>query len=189
MTLMEALKERRAVRDFRPEPLSREILAELVVCATQAPSYMNMQPWAFAVVDDPATVARFGHEARLHLIKRLNRVSPFFAEREAIKSSDYTLFYNAPALIVIYATADHALASIGCTMAAQNVMLAACAMGLGSCFVSQAQPWLDSPEGKEALSVPSSHRAVAPVVVGGTTADPLSPGRFAPQIHWVAGQD
>lgn len=185
MKLMDALSARRAVRDFRPDPVDKDVLTELCQAATLAPSYMNLQPWQFAVVADPATVAELGRKAKRHLLPQLDR-SPLFAQQRAeISAPSFEIFYNAPALIVICAGDDNPLNAIGCAMAAHSLMLAAQTMGLGSCFVSHALPWLESREGREALGLSAGQHPIAPIIIGCPAAEPLSPGRFAPRIHWV----
>ena len=186
MRILEALGSRRAVRDFTPDAVSREVLAELAEAATLAPSHMNLQPWSFSIVSDRDTVSRFGRAAKQYLVKNLDRSSPFFAQREEIAAPGYDLFYGAPALVVISSSKPDRLSDLGCAMAAHSLMLAAVAMGLGSCWVSQAQPWLNSPEGRRELGLAPDLHPVAPVIVGCPQAAPLSPGRFQPRIHWVA---
>lgn len=185
MKLMEALKERRAVRSFLPDPVSREVLQELIDAATLAPSYMNLQPWSFGICADSAVVAGFDQQAKQHLLDTLVADSSRGAERDELAQPEFKLFYDAPALIVVYATRPDIDADLGCAMAAYNLMLAAHTMGLGSCWVSQARPWLASAAGHAAMGVPRDWRVVAPIVVGAPVAAPLSPGRFKPRTHWL----
>jgi nitroreductase len=185
MKIMGALKSRRAVREFRPDPVSPEVLKELAEAAVAAPSYMNLQPWAFTIVSDPATVSRMGHEAGHYLRAHLTPTSPFFGARKEIESPDFDAFYGAPALVLINATAEGALAESSCAMAAYALMLAAHSMGLGSCYVSHALPWLRTAEGKKALGLDKGLHPVSPVVVGCAVADPASPGRFHSKIQWI----
>ena len=185
MKLMEALSTRRAVREFTPDRVSAGIVDELIAAAVQAPSYMNLQPWVFAATVDPVLVSGLGREARRHLLASMNSLSPFFAEREQIGAPDFDIFYKAPALIVVCATSADPMARFGCTMAAYNIMLAAQSMGLGSCWVSQAQPWFDTAEGKRALGIEAGHTPVAPIIVGCPAGAPLSPGRFEPRTIWI----
>jgi nitroreductase len=70
-------------------------------------------------------------------------------------------------------------------MAAYALMLAAHSMGLGSCYVSHALPWIRSAEGRNALLVEKGEYPVSAVIVGCPAADPVSPGRFQPKIQWV----
>lgn len=185
MKVMEALRGRRGVRDFRPEPVDKGVLKELVEAAILAPSYMNLQPWAFAIAADPETVAGLGRRAKSFLAGTLDERSPFFTQRQEISADRFDFFYRAPALIVVCAKTPGQLADMACAMAAQSLMLAAHSMGLGSCWVSFAQPWLDTREGRAALGIPQDYRPIAPIVVGGPAGDPLSPGRFHPEVHWI----
>ncbi|MBL6751832.1 MAG: nitroreductase [Nevskia sp.] len=185
MKLTDALTGRRSVREFLPDPLPRELLQELAEAAVNAPSHMNLQPWAFVAVTDPAVVAQAGAAAKQYLLRTIGRDSPFYGERAALAQPHYEMFYNAPALMLVCATQAGALADYGCVMAAHSLMLAAHAMGLGSCWVSQAQPWLDSADGRRALKLAPEQRPVAPLLLGYPVAPPQSPGRFRPPLRFV----
>jgi nitroreductase len=50
MQIIEALKVRKSVRRFKPDPISRELIEEILEIATRAPSAMNSQPWEFCVL-------------------------------------------------------------------------------------------------------------------------------------------
>jgi iodotyrosine deiodinase len=53
-TFHDALKRRRSVRMFKPDPVPRSVVEGLVRCAHTAPSGANKQPWRFVCVQDPA---------------------------------------------------------------------------------------------------------------------------------------
>ena len=72
-----------------------------------------------------------------------------------------------------------------CAMAAYSLMLAACTMGLGTCWTGFAQPWLASPDGRRELGMDTDELPVAPIIIGAPAGAPLSPGRFKPRIRWV----
>ena len=185
MKLMDALRKRRAVREFAPDPVSGNVLRELVEAAALAPSHMNLQPWVFAIVSDPVVVANLGERAHAYLERNLNERSPFFVERHELKAMNHGVFYNAPALIAVCSMYPGELSEYACAMAAYNIMLTAHSFGLGSCWVSHAQPWLNTAEGREALGIPARSRVVAPVIVGCPAGEPMSIGRFSPEIVWV----
>ena len=50
MEILEAIRTRRSIRGFKPEPVSKEVLAEILEIACRAPSAMNSQPWEFFVL-------------------------------------------------------------------------------------------------------------------------------------------
>jgi nitroreductase len=53
MDVIEAIESRRSVRAFRPEPVSKEVLAKILEVALRAPSTDNTQPWEFTIVTGP----------------------------------------------------------------------------------------------------------------------------------------
>ncbi len=50
MDVVEAIKLRKSVRGYKPDPVSREILSEILEIATRSPSSVNIQPWEFTIV-------------------------------------------------------------------------------------------------------------------------------------------
>ena len=54
MDAIEALKTRRCVRSFKPDPLQKETLEDIIDCGRLAATARNEQPWEFVVVTDPA---------------------------------------------------------------------------------------------------------------------------------------
>jgi nitroreductase len=89
-------------------------------------------------------------------------------------------------LIVIAAVAASPWAVEDCSLAAENLMLATHAEGLGSCWIGFAQPWLNSPAGKAALGFPAAYIPVAPIIVGWPKAAPPPVPRKTPEIRWIA---
>lgn len=186
MKVLEAIAQRRAVREFLPgDSISCEVLTELIDIACQAPSHMNAQPWSFVVVDDPARVAGLSKQATDAARESLSAGPARHALHDEILNPDYDIFYRAPALIVVCATQPGSLADMDCAMAAYNIMLAAHSMGLGSCWVSLAQPWLASVAGRRQLHLADDERPLAPIVLGAPAGAPLSPGRFQPKVRWL----
>ncbi len=64
MELWEVIKKRRAVREYTNAPIERSAVERLINTAILAPSAINLQPWAFAVVLDPARIEEFGKRAK-----------------------------------------------------------------------------------------------------------------------------
>ena len=106
--------------------------------------------------------------------------------RQLLSDPDFQIFYHAPALIVIAAVAASPWAVEDCSLAAENLMLATHAEGLGSCWIGFAQPWLNSPAGKAALGFPAAYIPVAPIIVGRPKAAPPPVPRKTPEIRWIA---
>ncbi|WP_456396845.1 nitroreductase family protein [Thermococcus sp.] len=119
MELMTAIKGRRAVRRFRAEPVPLDYLRRILEAGIWAPSGSNIQPWEFILITDKEN------------IERIKLVSP-------------GLFGNPPALIILCIDQKRAekggklgesTALMDVSMAAQNMMLLAYSLGIGSCPV------------------------------------------------------
>ncbi len=72
-----------------------------------------------------------------------------------------------------------------CALAAENLMLAAYAAGFGTCWVGFAQSFLNTPQGKALLGLPSASISVAPIIVGYAKQQPPPVPRREPVIRWI----
>jgi len=185
MELMDAIRERRAVREFADTALDRSILENLIVAATQAPSAMNLQPWAFAVLTNRRGIDDYAERAKKWLLDHWTQTGLGAPARKILDPADFTIFYHAPALVVVLATSSGRQADEDCCLAAQNLMLAARDQGIGTCWIGFARPWLDLPATKRELGLPQQYRVVAPVVLGYPTKWPEPHGRKPVEIHWL----
>jgi nitroreductase len=85
---------------------------------------------------------------------------------EKLADPDFHIFYRAPALIVISAATQGPWIEADGALAAENLMLAAQAHGLGSCWIGLSQPFLATPEGRALAQLADDENPVAPIVVG-----------------------
>ncbi len=183
MELNEAIRGRRATRQFTRAQVPRPILLELIDAAIQAPSAINTQPWHFTVIQNQALLDRIAAASKAYMLDAMAHVTAPAHPREHLQNPDFHIFYHAPALVVISATAgDWAVEDA--TLAAQNLMLAACAKGLGTCWIGFAQRWLGTDEGKQSIALPPEMLPVAPIIVGyPAVAMPPVP-RTPPRVRW-----
>jgi nitroreductase len=183
MDLNEAIYQRRAVRQYRVQAVEPEAVRRVLEAAVQAPSTLNQQPWAFAVIHGRARLEELSARVKAHLLATFPttlelhlRTQDFYAR------DDYNVFHGADTLIVIYATHGREHPEEDCCLAAQNLMLAAHGLGLGTCPVGFVRSWLNRPEIKRELRVPDDYTAVFPVVLGHPASQPTSPPRRPPEI-------
>lgn len=184
MELLEAIDARRSVREYTDEPVDDDVLRKLIEAATKAPSAINQQPWAFVVVKDKSRLDRISDQAKAHFLKA-TLSAPAHPFRDMLNDPKFHIFYGAPVLIVIAASEPTDWAIEDCALAAENLMLAACANGLGTCWIGFAQQWLATADGKDALGVPTTVTPIAPIVVGHPLRPPPPVPRKAPDIHWI----
>jgi len=182
MDLLEAIFTRRAIRSFLPEPVADETVRRLLEVAVQAPSAMNAQPWRFVVIQDKERLDRYSERAKALLLHRMSgdEKNRHYADR--LSSRGFNIFYDAGTLIVICGPASGSYAQADCWLAAQNLQLAARALGLGTCCIGFAIAALNDPEVKAELDIPPEFAAIAPIVVGTPRTMPPPVPRAAPQI-------
>jgi len=182
MELMDAIAARRSVRAYAPEALDRATLEKLIGAAIQAPTGMNVQPWAFGVIVGAEKLKGYGDRAKAALLASLDQMPALGHYRDMLSDPNYHLFYGAPAIVVIYAKPTSPIARVDCALAAENLMLAAADMGLGTCWIGFSEGFFSAPEVKAELGVPEEYQAVAPLIVG-RPAGPVNPvPRNAPEI-------
>lgn len=185
MDLMNGIRQRRAIRDYTDATVADSTLNELLEAAVQAPSALNQQPWAFAVYTGRAVLKDYSDRAKLHYLG--TELPPFgmHSRGDTLTDPNFNIFYNAPAFIVICAKPGMLNAAEDCSLAAQTLMLAAHAMGLGTCPIGIVRPWLQLPEIKDQLGIPPHYTAVFPLTVGYPAGQPEPVPRLAPEIvHW-----
>lgn len=149
--LLAALRARRSVRRFRPDPVSRETLETLLEAASWAPSAGARQDWEFTAVASEPLKSRMA-EAVTHRWRELLDVCPSQAVRESLGAyaGNFDWFSRAPVVLAVWARRpeafltrllEHDAAAVAgsrtsAAMACQNLMLAATALGLGSCCLT-----------------------------------------------------
>jgi nitroreductase len=185
MNVLQAIRERRAVRDYRQEPVPAGIVYQLIASASWAPSAMNGQSCHFTVITDQALLDEISSRAKAWLLQNVSTLPQAAHFRDLLSDENFHMFYHAPALIVISAPLQNQWAREDCSVAAQNLMLAAADMGLGSCWIGFAQSWLNTEDAQNLLNLSAQNLCVAPVVVGHPKAVLPAVSRKTPAITWV----
>ena len=174
-----AIRERRAVRKYTSDAVDRTLVEELLRAAVMAPSALDLQPWAFAVFQGGDLLESFSRRALAHLREASATLAP--EARRAHAGPEESLFHGASTLIVVCATSDERQAAEDCCLAAENLMLVAHAMGLGTCPIGSARAWLSLPATRAELGF--GHAIpVFPIAVGVPAEIPRAPERKPPEI-------
>jgi nitroreductase len=182
MDLKTAVYGRRAIRAYTTELVAQETIAQLIEAAIQAPSSMDLEPWAFAIVEGAARLKEFSERAKAAFLTH-TAPQPLEARmHEMLADPDFNIFHDASTLVVVCAPSDEPQAAEDCCLAAQTLMLAAHAAGLGTCPIGFSRPWLRLPETKSELGIAAAYVPIFPVVVGHPAEQPAAPGRKSPLI-------
>jgi nitroreductase len=181
MELIHALYTRRSIRKYKNTPIPKEVINKLLEAATLAPSGSNSQPWSFVIIQDHQLLKEYSDRAKvLCLSSLMNKPDPH-DYRKILVDPDFNIFYNAGTLIIIYCS-EGATSYGDCCLAAQNLMLAAHAEGLGTCWIGFSAAFLDDPDFKKELGIAQNLTAVAPIIIGYPEFTPSAYTRKQPHI-------
>lgn len=185
MDLFEAISGRRSVRDYTTQRPGDSVVAQLLAAAINAPSARNGQPWRFTVVRDRELLDRLSAGAKAYQLAGMPAGTGNEERRARMADPATHLLHHAPALILISAVEPSTWETEDCALAAQNLMLAAWSLGLGSCWIGNVQSYLNTPEGKRLLGLSEACVPVAPIVVGYPASKPAPVTRNAPVVSWI----
>ena len=187
MSLQDALYGRRSVRSYRAEKLDRKTVQSLLDSAVHAPTAVHEEPWRFVVIQDVDLLKRLSDRAK-QLVADDVRDHPSEHGKQLLRivsNPGFNIFYDASTLIAIAVKPMGGFVIADAWLAAENLLLAAYGMGLGSCVIGFAVAVLNTPEVKRELGIPDDVTVVAPVIVGKERGEtPVSPRKQAEIIAW-----
>ena len=170
MNVYEAILARRSVRRYLPKNVSYDTIRILIEAAIWAPTAMHEESWAFAIIQDKALLKNLSDSAKPLFIEQLKQREKANSQHLGFANhAEFNIFYDAGTLIIICANTQQANATLvhaDCWLAAENLMLAACAANLGSCVIGAALPALAMAEHKAQIGIPLNYEAIAPIIVG-----------------------
>lgn len=157
---LEALRTRRSIRLYQERAVARELIESVIDCARMAATARNEQPWEFVAVTDPETrqqIAEMAEHGR------------FIAD--------------APVCVAVFCQDTKYYIEDG-SAATQNLLVAAWAVGLGTCWVAgDKKEYADAV--RELLGAPTWMRLVSLVSVGYAASKPEPPKRSLSEVlHW-----
>lgn len=160
MDAIECLKTRRSVRAYQDQPVPREIIEDIVDCGRLASTAINVQPWSFLVVLDA--------EMR----------------RTIAEITDHGKFIGqAPVCICVFCLDTKYSVEDG-SAATQNILNAAHAHGLGSCWVAGDKKDY-APKIAHMLGIPPDYRLISIIPMGYPSEEPTRPKKALSEvIHW-----
>lgn len=166
MELRKAILGRRSIRFYEDKPLTREIINDLINMGIHAPTASNTQPWAFVIVEDKQFMQQWSEQSKRMLLKEMDAKPHLQKYRGLMNKKNFNIFYDAPCLLLIYGNSEFPSYVLDCSLAAQNIMLTAHDLGLGSCWIGFAMNYGNLPEIKTKLNIPENYSLVAPLVIG-----------------------
>jgi nitroreductase/Pyruvate/2-oxoacid:ferredoxin oxidoreductase delta subunit len=191
--LVRLMRSRRSCRNFTAQTVPCNMLEDLVKIGQTAPSGSNCQAWTFTILPTREAVRQLSEQVG-HFFRRLNRLAEnrllrsalkwvgrpeldfyyrnYFASiREGIKDWQLTgrdrLFHGATAVILVGGRSGAACPQEDALLAAQNILLGAHAMGLGTCLIGFAVSAIERASSlKDFLKIPRDESIYAVIAVG-----------------------
>jgi nitroreductase/NAD-dependent dihydropyrimidine dehydrogenase PreA subunit len=191
--LVNLMRSRRSCRNYTDKPVSKEVLEDLVKIGTMAPSGTNSQEWTFTIIPDRKSVMAFG-AAVADFFRKLNKkaesrilrgVSKVFLKdilgiyyreyyqsvKDALEEWENggreRLFQGAPAVILVGANKQASCPAEDALLATQNILLAAHAMGLGTCLIGfVVEAIKNDPSLKKIIKIPKDEKVYAVISIG-----------------------
>ena len=179
-TIIEAIHARRSIRNYKECAVEREKLMEIARAGIAAPNAMNRQAWAVRIVDSKEWIDGCT-EAFVAPIKG----TPF--GEHLLTDSFKNMFRNAPAVIIVAAEPTR-FAGVDCGILAQNMMLAAYELGLGTCCLGSPVDFMHSKAAAEYLSslnLPEGYQIQYALAVGYADEVPEAKPRDESKISFV----
>ncbi|MGB9927936.1 MAG: nitroreductase family protein [Methanosarcina sp.] len=187
MEAIDAIFTRRSVRRFENKQIPDEVLKKIINAGIYAPSALSLQPWGFIVVQDQAFLTRVSDYCKPFLISALkdahDEVSDAF--RKLLETRGFSIFYNAPTVILVIGRTDNRSLWIDCCLCAENMMLAAHASGIGSCWIGGSEAAFSNEEIMKGFQIPEGYSPIGTIVFGYPAEKPEVPYRKDPQIKWI----
>ena len=133
-TVLDALKNRRSIRQYKTEQITDEELNAVLEAGTYAPTGMNRQSPLMVVVQDAETIAK---------LSRMNAA--------VMGQTEGDPFYGAPTVVIVLADSENYNGFADGCLVMGNLMNAAYAIGLGSCWINRAREMFETEEGRAML--------------------------------------
>jgi nitroreductase len=171
--VIEAIKNRRSCRDFKQQPIPKDIINTIIEAGNQAPfvADMGVQPWRFVVVENPEFKQKLVQVTFPIWKKSMDSMKEAMPEiyKTAMKVYDEMpepkdlVYYSAPAIIFVIGPKGK---TTDCSLACENMMIAATSYGLGSCYVGFGAMVTGNPEVVQTLELADDERIYGPILLG-----------------------
>ena len=161
---IQTILSRRSVRSYEKRPVESEKITTIMECAQYAPSARNLQPWHFTVITNRALLDKISAAN-----KKVMLASPDEMPRKMAADPNFDSFRGAPMAVIASGRSDAEYAMADCANAIENMALAACSLGLGSCYLGSFKICLESPAGAELLNelqIPDGYKPILALAIG-----------------------
>ena len=161
MDALEAIRTRSSVREFKDKAIPKDAIEAILECGRLAPTARNESPWEFIAVKDKAKL------------------------KEIAGITEYGKFIANSACTIVVCSKDTKYYLEDCCAATENILVAATALGIGSCWVAgDKKPYCQKI--LDLVSVPAGHKLVSMIALGYPlkSAKPTPKRPLKDVLHW-----
>ena len=170
--VMKTIMHRRSFRRFENRQIEEAALQQILEAGLYASSAGGRQGVIFAVCQDKEVNERLGRIKRANSHPQMATATSYVSKEQPSIADDPKLlnaFYDAPTVITLFAPKDFLFSVDDCAVAAENMMLMADSLGIGSCYIGQGWTAFADSYGQDVLrtwEIPVTHYAVMQLILG-----------------------
>lgn len=170
--VMKTIMYRRSIRRFEEKQVAEDELEQILQAGMYAPNAGGRQGVIFAVCQDRVVNEKLGKIKRANSNPHMATATSYVSKEQPSIADDPKIinaFYNAPTVITMFAPRKFLFSVDDCAVAAENMMLMATSLGVGSCYIGQGWTAFADPFGQEILqkwNIPDGYYAVMQLLLG-----------------------
>ncbi len=176
--VIETIMSRRSIRKYLDKPVEHEKLATVAKCGINAPNAMNQQQWAVRVVEDQNFIKE--------TTEIFKKAMPEMVKRDA---NFKNMYRNAPNIIVVATPKGDSWGLLNAGLLGENMMIAAKALGLGTCCLGSPARFLQANEACKPyvakLNLPKDYEICYVLAIGYPDEAPEAKQRDESKIEYI----
>ena len=176
--VIETIMSRRSIRKYLEKPVEHEKLATVAKCGINAPNAMNQQQWAVRVVEDQNFIKE--------TTEIFKKAMPEMVKRDA---NFKNMYRNAPNIIVVATPKGDSWGLLNAGLLGENMMIAAKALGLGTCCLGSPARFLQDNEACKSyvakLNLPKDYEICYVLAIGYPDEAPEAKQRDESKIEYI----
>lgn len=181
--VVEAIMNRRSIRAYKPEQVDQAQLDTIIQCGINAPSALNKQSWEVRVIQNADLLAAINN-------RFVENAKGKTLQGSAAKAQEpgFSVFHGAPTLIIVARDKSNSYSAVDCGLFAQNILLSAQSMNIGTCVIGNMASILNDPGSKEfleAMQMPDSYEVVFGIAIGYKNELPEAKPRDIAKVQYV----
>lgn len=181
--VVETILSRRSIRSYKTEQIKQEQLDTIMQCAINAPSALNKQSWEVRVIQNADLLSRINNS---FVEKAKGKTLQGSAARA--QEPGFSVYHGSPTLIIVGKDKSNPYSAVDCGLLAQNILLSAESMDIGTCVIGNMASILNAPDSKDFLkeiNMPDTHDVVFGIAIGYKDESPDAKPREEGKVQYI----